>query len=313
MTSVQSHKDTAATDRVAAASPGPTGGGTLESHARRRMRLGRAARLAPITLLYVIGLVLPYLYLLRMSFNKYDALLIFREAFALDNYVKLLTDSFYLKVVVDTIGLGLAVTLLTLVLGYPIAWKIARSTARVKSLLLAAVLSPLLINLVVRTYAWLTLLGDNGVLNNWLMALGLTGSPLPLSDNFWTVVMGLGHVTLPFMVLSLVSVMESLPAQVLEAAENLGASRWRIFSDVVWPLTWPGVGAGSILVFCFSISAFVTPALLGGGKVSTVSTLIYEQFTFSVNWPLGSALVFILLAMNMIVIVLHARMFRSEV
>lgn len=285
---------------------------TLDAVARRRAGRVRAVQLTPIALLYMVGLILPYLYLLRMSFNTYDPMLIFRESYVLANYVKVLTDAFYLKIVASTIGLGLSVTLATLILGYPLAWKIVRSPPRLKSILLAVVLSPLLINLVVRTYGWLIILGDKGILNSWVMALGLTSEPLPISDNFWTVVMGLAHVTLPFMVLSLVSVMESLPDQVIEAAENLGASSWRIFRDIIWPLTWPGVGAGSILVFCFSVSAFVTPALLGGGRVSTVSTLIYEQFTFSVNWPLGSALVFILLAMNTVVIVVHAKFFRHE-
>ncbi|MBB3066124.1 MULTISPECIES: ABC transporter permease [Limibacillus] len=286
---------------------------SLEAAARGRTLWRRFFQLSPIAMLYILGLVLPYLYLLRMSFNKYDAMFVFREAFALDNYAKLLSDTFYLQIVGETIWLGLAVTFFTLIVGYPIAWQIARCGPRMKSFLLAAVLSPLLINLVVRTYGWLALLGDNGIINGWLLDWGLVGTPLPLSNNFWTVVVGLGHVTLPFMVLSLVSVMESLSSQVIEAAESLGASVLRIFTDVVWPLTWAGVGAGSILVFCFSISAFVTPALLGGGHVSTVSTLIYEQFTFSVNWPLGSALVFVLLAMNMIVILLHARLFRQEV
>ncbi|MCR9222355.1 MAG: ABC transporter permease [Alphaproteobacteria bacterium] len=295
--------------------PGGPGGardGEIAAAAQRRRLWRRVFQLSPITLLYVVGLILPYLYLLRMSFNIYDPMLVFREAFALDNYIKLLTDAFYLQIVAETIWLGVAVTLFTLIVGYPIAWQIARAKSHVKSLLLAAVLSPLLINLVVRTYGWLAILGDNGILNGWMLDLGLIGSPLPLSNNFWTVVVGLGHVTLPFMVLSLVSVMESLSDELLEAGENLGASTFQIFTDVVWPLTWAGVGAGSILVFCFSISAFVTPALLGGGHVSTVSTLIYEKFTFSVNWPVGSALVFILLAMNMVVIMIHGRLFRHE-
>ena len=105
-------------------------------------------------------------------------------------------------------------------------------------------------------------------------------------------------VTLPLMVLSLVSVMESLSGQVLEAADSLGSSPWRKFVEVIWPLTLPGVSAGSVLDFCFCPSAFITPAMLGGGRVSTVRTMIYEQFTFVLNGPLGAALVFVLLVMN---------------
>ncbi len=283
---------------------------SLAMMAERRKVRRRWLQLSPITVLYLLGLVVPYLYLFRMSFNKYDPLLIFQEMVTPRNYVKILTDDFYLSIIFSTLGLGLAVTAFTLILGYPIAWKITRSSPALKSLLLAIVLSPLLVNLVVRTYAWLVVLGDKGVINEWFLWLGWIDQSLPLSNNFWTVVIGLGHVTLPFMVLSLSSVMENMNVELFEAAESLGGDRFRIFKDILWPLCLPGVGAGSILVFSFSISAFVTPSLLGGGRVSTVSTLIYEHFTQSLNWPLGSALVFVLLTMNFCVIVLHARLFR---
>ena len=285
-------------------------GASLAQMAEHRKVRRRWLQLSPIVLFYLIGLVIPYLYLFRMSFNKFDAILIFKEMFSLQNYEKILTDDFFISIIFSTLGLGLAVTVFTLLLGYPIAWKITRSTPAMKSFLLAIVLSPLLINLVVRTYAWLVVLGDNGVINQWITWLGWIDSPLPLSSNYWTVVVGLGHVTLPFMVLSLTSVMESMKEEYFEAAESLGGDRFRIFKDILWPLSLPGIGAGSILVFSFSISAFVTPALLGGGHVSTVSTLIYEQFTHSLNWPLGSALVFILLALNFGVIILHSKLFR---
>lgn len=274
------------------------------------MNARRLAQLTPILLLYLVGIIFPYVALARMSFNAYDPMLIFREVWSLENYLKIFTEPYYLGAIFRTLVMGAGVSLVTLILGYPLAWKIARSKPFLKSTLLAAVLSPLLINLVVRTYAWLVVLGDKGVINQGLLAIGLPS--LPLMGGWFGVIVGLAHICLPLMVLSLMAVMESLPEQVLEAAENLGASRWTIFSKVVLPLTWSGVGAGVILVFSFAVSAFVTPALLGGGHVATISTLIYEQFTYALNWPFGASLVFVLLAMNFAVLALHGLVFRDE-
>ncbi|ASP23705.1 molybdate ABC transporter permease (plasmid) [Antarctobacter heliothermus] len=276
---------------------------------RRRDRMRRLGQMAPVLLLYLVGIVLPYVALARMSFNLYDPMFIFREMWSLQNYADIFAEPYYLTVILRTIALGVSVTFFTVLLGYPLAWKIARSGPMMRSILLSIALSPLLINLVVRTYAWLVMLGEQGVLNQGFSLLGL--GPYSLIGGWFAVVVGMVHMTLPFMVLSLTSVMQSLPGHLLEASENLGATSLRTFTHVIWPLTLPGVGAGAILVFSFTISAFVTPALLGGGTVATVSTLIYEQFTYALNWPFGAAMVFVLLAMNMIMLALHALLFRT--
>jgi len=268
--------------------------------------------LAPLFLFYLLFLVLPYTYLLRMSFNLYNPATLFSEAFSMANYEKVLSDGFYLGVVARTILIGAAVTLLNLIIGYPLAWTIAQSGQRMKNLLLAVVLSPMLVNLVVRTYGWVVLLGDKGVLNTWLLGLGVIDAPAPIGRGLTMVIIGLAQVTLPLMVLSLVSVMEGLSGEVLEAADSLGSGPWRKLVEVIWPLTLPGVSAGSVLVFCFCTSAFITPAMLGGGRVSTVSTLIYEQFTFLLNWPLGAALVFVLLVMNFAALAVQTRLMRAR-
>lgn len=282
------------------------GGGTQRGATRPYVLL------TPLFLFYVVFLVLPYLYLLRMSFNTYSPMTLFVETFSLANYEKVLFDGFYLSVVLRTILIGVAVTLVNLLIGYPLAWTIAQAGPKAKNLLLAVVLSPMLVNLVVRTYAWVVLLGDRGVINSWLLDLGIVETPLPIGRGLGMVVIGLAQVTLPLMVLSLVSVMEGLNRQTLEAADGLGSSPWRKFASVIWPLTLPGVSAGSVLVFCFCTSAFITPAMLGGGRVSTVSTLIYEQFTFVLNWPLGSALVFVLLVMNFAALAVQTRLLRAR-
>lgn len=285
----------------------------------RRTRAGLLARrtgllvyLAPVTLFYLAFLVVPYAMVLRLSLFRYSSMQLYLPEFTLANYVAVVTDAFYLSLMARTIGLGLLVTVISLVLGFPLSLMIARSRPALKSALIAVTLSPLLINLVVRTYAWLVLLGDTGVVNRWLQATGLVEGPLPLNGNLFSVVVGLVHIGLPLMVLSLTGVLERIDPSLVSAAESLGAHRGRILRKVVLPLCMPGIGAGSLLVFSFTISAFVTPALLGGNRVSTISTLIFEKFTFSANWPVGSTLVVVLLVINLAVVVLHGRLFQED-
>ena len=267
--------------------------------------------LAPVTVFYAVFLLLPYAMVLRLSLFRYSAMQLYTSELTIANYVQVVSNPFYLALMARTIGLGVLVSVICLLLGFPLALKIARSGPATKSLLLAVTLSPLLINLVVRTYAWLVLLGDTGVVNTWLKALGWIASPLPLSGTMLSVVIGLVHISLPLMVLSLVGVLERMDAGLIDAAESLGASRARVLRRIVLPVCMPGIGAGSLLVFSFTISAFITPALLGGNRVSTVSTLIYEKFTFSSNWPVGATLVMALLVINIAVIALHGRLFRE--
>ncbi|MBM3571712.1 MAG: ABC transporter permease [Alphaproteobacteria bacterium] len=268
--------------------------------------------IAPVLVFYAIFLIGPYLAVFAMSFWKFSSSNLFIVAFTGENYAAALTDPFYLRLLARTIWLGLVVTFVTLLMGYPLTLCIVRASPAMKSFLLIVALSPLLINLVVRSYAWLVLLGDRGVINAWLMASGMITAPLPINTNFFAVTVGLVHVTLPLMVLSLVGIMERIDSSLLEAAESLGAGPWRTLFRVHVHLALPGIATGSLLVFCTAISAFVTPRLLGGNRFSTVSTAIYEKFSFSMNWPLGAALVFVLLAANFLVMALHSRMFPED-
>jgi putative spermidine/putrescine transport system permease protein len=280
--------------------------------ANRRRRLALVVTMGPIALFYFVFLILPYLMIFRLSFFRFSSMKLYIPEFSLNNYIAVLSDPYYLMLMARTIGLGILVTVITLLLGYPLALKIARSGPTLKSALMAITLSPLLINLVVRTYAWLVLLGDNGVVNRGLQAIGLIGAPLPLGGNAFSVVIGLAHIGLPLMALSLLGVLERIDHSLLDAAESLGASRARVLRRIVIPLSLPGVAAGSLLVFTFTISAFVTPSLLGGNRFSTISTLIYEKFTFSSNWPVGATLVVVLLVLNVGVVALHGRLLRED-
>ena len=267
--------------------------------------------LGPVALFYVIFLVVPYAVLLRMSFHRFSSTRLYIPDFTIANYVAVMTDPYYIGLIAHSIWIGILVTAICILLGYPLALKIARSGPTMKSALIAITLSPLLINLVVRSYAWLVLLGDTGIVNTWLLNSGLISSPLGMNGSLVSVLIGLVHISLPLMVISLVGILERIDPALLQAAESLGATRARVLRRVVLPLSVPGIAAGSLLVFSLAISAFVTPILLGGGRVSTVSTVIYEKFTYSVNWPVGATLVMILLVINVGVMAVHGRLFKE--
>lgn len=265
----------------------------------------RFAPLLPAALFYAIFLVAPGAGLLALSLHPYNPVDLVGPGWTLANYAAALADRFYLGLLAGTLLLGASVTLVALLLGYPLAMATVRAGPRLKALLLVIAISPMLVNLVVRSYAWIVLLGDHGLINGWLRAAGLP--ILPLDASMLSVGIGLVHVTLPLMVLSLVAVMERIDGAVLEAAASLGADEWRVLARVHVHLARPGIATGALLVFCTSISAFVTPRLLGGNRASTLATVIYEKFTFSLNWPLGAALVMVLLTVTLGVTALHAR------
>ena len=278
----------------------------------RGSRIASLALFGPVLLFYALFLAAPYAVLLRLSVFRYSAMQLYVPEFTWANYVTVMTDPFYLALLGRTLALGVGAAALTLLLGYPLALMVARARGRRRAALMAVVLSPLLINLVVRTYAWLVLLGDRGLINRGLMQAGLIDAPLPIGGNLVGVTIGLVHIGLPLMVLSLVAVIERIDARLAEAAESLGAAPGRILRRITLPLSLPGIGAGLLLVFCFATSAFVTPAVLGGNRVATVSTMIYEKFTFAVNWPMGATLVVLLLAVTLAVVALHGWAFRGQ-
>lgn len=218
-------------------------------------------------------------------------------AFTWAAWRRFLTDPYYLGIVVTTLRLGLVVTALSLLIGYPTAYAISKIQR--PGLALAAYLilfAPILVSVVVRTYGWLLLLGNTGVVNWLLRVLGLVRDPIPLIFNFTGIVIAMVHILLPFMVFPILSVIGQLTPDLAEAAADLGANRWQVFRRVTWPLTLPGVISGAQIVFTLTISAFVTPFLMGGGKVQILSGLIYRDME-AVNLGFASAVAIILLVL----------------
>jgi putative spermidine/putrescine transport system permease protein len=226
-------------------------------------------------------------------------------------YTRLLTDSYYLEIIGRTLALGFTVTLSTLVIGYPVAFFLARTRSRWRSWLTILVVFPLMLNLVVRTFGWIALLAQNGLVNQALRALGVVDSPVKLLFNFAGLLIAMTHIFLPFMVLVLIGAIQNIPRDVEDAARVLGASWGSTFCRVTLPLSAPGILSGSILVFVLTISALVTPRLLGGPTYQVMSTLIYDEFLQRLNWPAGSAQALLLTVMVLALVYLSGRLARS--
>jgi putative spermidine/putrescine transport system permease protein len=287
---------------IASAAPVP--------RAAQPVPLGRRAfwLIAPALLLIGVFLVLPYLNIVLMSLRPPAVGAPYGAGFTLANYGRALTDGYLLGVLGDTLLLGLTVTPVCLLLGYPVAYHLARTRSRWGSVLYVLVLSPLLVGVVVRSFGWLILLSGNGVINRLLLDLGLVETGLQLMNNRLGVTIALVHVFLPFMILPLVGVIQGIDPSLEAAARSLGASRRKVFWRLVLPLSWPGMQAGTILVFVLALSAYVTPVMLGGAQVKTMSVLVVQNLIDNFQWPAGAAQALVLTACGMAAVALYARL-----
>ncbi|MDR7419510.1 MAG: ABC transporter permease [Armatimonadota bacterium] len=248
----------------------------------------RYGLILPVVLFLIVFLVVPYINMVRISFLVKPAGAPYINEFTLGNYVKVLTDGFYWKILRNTFWYALLTTFLTLVLGYPLAYAIARAPNRRRPLLLMLLIAPLLVGVVIRSYGWLILLGRVGLVNEFLRYLGRP--PVELMYNELGMIIGLVHVFMPFMALSISGALQNISPDVERAARSLGASPWKTFWRVTWPLSLPGVFAGILLVFVLAVSSYVIPILLGGNNVLVIPMLVVQLLLDAYNWPVGSAL-----------------------
>jgi ABC-type spermidine/putrescine transport system permease subunit I len=254
------------------------------------------------TLFFFLFLVLPLFFMLVVSFFKYQPMKIYVPQITVDSYLRFIGDPFYRKVLWYTLKLSFAVTFLSLLVGYPLAYFLARTQSRRKGLYLFLLLVPLMVGIIVRTYGWIVILGKNGLINNLLMALSIIERPIPILFTHTAVLVGIVEVLLPYMVLPIVSSIQKIPFSLEEAASSLGANRWSVLGRVVLPQSLPGVISGSVLVFTLTAGAIVTPALLGGPQIHTMGTVIFQLMVSTLNWPFGSASAFILLIMEFAIV-----------
>jgi len=275
---------------AAAAEPAPEGARAWSA----------AAALAPASLVVAIGIVIPIVILFRYSLNQFTPAKMMVDAVTLENYVKFFTDPFYVAILLRTIRVAAVCTAICVILGFPMAYGLARTRSRHKNLLLLAVILPLFVGNAVRAAGWMVLFGSKGFVNSAALSLGLVREPMQIMYTEFAVVIGIVAVNLPFVVLTLQAVLEGIDRAVEEAALGLGAGPLRTFFHVVLPLSMPGVIAGTLLSFILAMNAYATPVLLGGPTFHMMGPTIYNQFAGQTNWPFGGALAFVLMAATLV-------------
>lgn len=269
-------------------------------------RLSVTLLTAPALIVLLGVFVIPMLLMLLLSFQ--DA----QQAFTLENYTLFFQDTFYLEILWRTIRVSLWTVLATLLLGYPVAMFMAQATGKMRGIVTMCILAPHLISVVIRNFGWVVVLGEKGWINETLIALGMIETPLRLLYNELGVVIGLTDSFIAYMVLALATSLYSIDPSLNKAASILGASRARTFFSVTLPLSLPGIVAGTTLVFSLSMSAFVTPALMGGTSVKVIPVLAYEQIMSTLNWPLGAALAFLLLGSTIVLVSLYTKLIENK-
>ena len=246
---------------------------------------------------------LPILLLLSTSMLKSEDMVPIAQL-TTANFSTLLTKKFYVDAILRTIGIGVAVGALVVILGYPVAYTLVRAQSRWQPVLVALALSPLLASVIVRTYGWWVLLNHDGPINNFLLAMGVISAPLRMLPSTAVIIVGLAHALLPYGVLTIMAALNGVNPNLERAAMSLGAGRVRTFVSVTLPLTASGVIGGFLLAFGVAIGAYATPAILGGPGTQTMATLIYSFMMTLLDWSLGSAMGVILLASSFVVLAL---------
>jgi putative spermidine/putrescine transport system permease protein len=273
----------------------------IETHqdTPRASLLSASTLIGPATVFVAAGLLVPLLILLRYSLNRFEPRRMMIEAFTLENYFKFFNDPYYTGIFWTTLRVAALCTVICLIMGFPLAYVLARTQSRYKNILIMLVVLPLFVGNAVRAAGWMTLFGSKGFLNVTLLNLGLISAPLQIMYTEGAVIAGIIAVNLPYMVLTLQSVIEGIPRNIEEAAFSLGAGPVAMFRRVLLPLALPGLLAGTILTFILGMNAYATPVLLGGPKFKMMGPLVFGQFQLN-NWPFGAAVAFILMTATLL-------------
>jgi len=276
----------------------PVRGGAL-SDIQPRAQPVWAALTGPYAIFLLVLLVVPFANVALFSIHHYSSTHIDLPQLTLENYRKLLTP-YYARLFGRTLEIGLFTTVLCALFGYPLAYSLARAGRRMQTLGLFLLIMPLMVSTVIRIFGWLVILGRNGVVNQALAALGL--EPIKLLYTETAVVIGLVNVFMPFMVLPLMAAIDRIPPSLEEAARNLGANWYQMFCRTILPLSLPGLISGCLLVYSISLSAFVTPALMGSPQGRMVAQQIYDEVLVSFNWPSASSLALALVLLTAVLV-----------
>ena len=250
--------------------------------------------LAPTLVVLMVFFLIPMLMMFFHSFEDKDL------HFTLQNYLVFFKDLYYWDILWRSVKISVWTVLVTFVFGYPVAMYMEKSEGKVRSLVTLLVLVPHLVSVVIRNFGWTIILNENGLINSLLMNMGIIQKPLRLMYNELGTVIGLADSFIVYMILAIATSLYAIDQSLYKAASIMGARRFTSFFTITFPLSLPGIFSGIVLVFSLSMSAFVTPALLGGTAVKVMPTLIYQEILITQNWPFGTALSFILLAFTLI-------------
>jgi ABC-type spermidine/putrescine transport system permease subunit I len=236
----------------------------------------------------------------------------YEDAFSFDKYLRAFTKPVYLRILRISFMIAGSTTLITLILAYPVAYLFTNSTGKIKGVITVFIILPFWTSIIVRMYAWMSLLGHNGIFNRLFMEGGIISEPIPMMFNRFGVLVGMVHFMLPYMVLSIYAVMSGIPPVYMQAGANLGAPPLKRFVKIYLPLSMPGVGAGCLLVFILALAFYITPALLGGLKDTMIAQIIEQEMKETFDWPFAAALSTILIIVTTTLYVIYQKVMSVE-
>lgn len=276
-------------------------------HEFRANTLPAIITVGPVTLIMVLLIAVPLIYVAVMSFCSIDEFYNVTFKFTLQNYVRL-ANADYLKIYAQSIAIALITTIICILVGYPFSYIIARTKSRKKKILYMLVIIPFWTNSLIRIYGWRNFLGSSGWLNGLLMKIGLISQPIDFLYKQGTTILGMVYCLIPFMILPLYTAIEKLDGSLLEASSDLGARPVSTFFEVIMPLTSSGIFSGSLMVFIPCLGYFFVSDILGGGNSDVIGNLIERQFQSGNNWPLGAALSIILIVVTLILVKIYQKL-----
>ncbi len=262
--------------------------------------------LSPALGAVVLLLFVPLMFIVVYSFWLRTSTGADQVGFFLDNWQEVLSDAFYRDILLNTLKIAAITTVVCALMGYPAAYFIARSSGN-KAILLLLLMLPFWISYIIRTMSWINILGVSGAFNTFMLWIGIIDEPLQMLYNQTTVILGLVHFLLPFMVLNVFVSLDGIDTNLEDAANSLGATRWQAFMQVTLPLSLPGLAAGGLLCFVLGAGTYITPLVLGGPRDAMFANLVFEAIITQLNWPLGSALSLMLLAVLGALVLIYNR------
>lgn len=263
--------------------------------------------LLPVIIYSVLLIALPILYIFVISFFKSDSYGGMIKTFTLSNYIELFNES-YIKVFLQSGLVAIITTIICILIAYPFVIAISHKSKRTKEILTTLVMVPFLTNSLIRMYGWIVLLRKYGVVNQVLIGMKLIDEPLSLMYNNFGIIIGMVYTLLPFMILPLNSSMGTIDKSLLEASSDLGASKWKTFTNIILPQTFPGLFNGALMVFTPALGYFFIVDVLGGGKIMILGNLIKNQFLTARNWPMGAAISIFIILITMSVIFIYRKL-----